>query len=426
MSANISRCRLILDTRRPLKDGTYPVKISVPYGKDLLIATGVSVALDEWSADGLYEGPQTKRVNAILNAQLARVTGRVQELRDAGRFRRMDASTLRKILTTDDLDYALSEGRATLLQIADKYVSLIKPGNTRKLYEITVKKIRAYIGSVEVYVEDIDRAWLIGFDAFIGGKVNARAVHLRNLRAICNFAIDEDLTEYYPFRKYKIRTEETLKKALTVQQLLAIRDLHCQPWQEEYRDIFMLFLYLIGINAVDLFNAPPDALRDGRLEYRRAKTGRLYSVKVEPEALAIIKKYRGKNYLLSPLDRYSNYKDYLHHLNNALKTLGMDARPGAKRTGRAIEPALSSNWARHTWATIAAELDVSDPTITLAMGHATAGHRVTSIYIKRNFNKNDEANRKVIDYLNGFQPLQRSHPRWQISSANSCTVSPVR
>lgn len=426
MGAVISKCRLVLDTRRPLKDGTFPVKISVPYGKDLLLSTGVSVRQEDWEKEGTYTGPQMKYINSTLNAQLARVTGRVQELRDAGRFRRMDASTLRKILTADELDYALSEGRATLLQIADKYVSLIKPGNTRKLYEITVKKIRAYIGSVEVYVEDIDRAWLIGFDAFIGGKVNARAVHLRNLRAICNFAIDEDLTEYYPFRKYKIRTEETLKRALTVQQILAIRDLHCQPWQEEYRDIFLLIFYLIGINAVDLFNAPPDALRDGRLEYRRAKTGRLYSVKVEPEALAIIRKYRGKKYLLSPMDRYSNYKDYLHHLDNALKTLGMDARPGAKRTGKAIEPALTSYWARHTWATIAAELDVSDPTISLALGHATAGHRVTSIYIKRNFNKVDEANRKVIDYLNGFQPLQRSHPRWQISSANSCTVSPVR
>lgn len=402
MSANISRCRLILDSRRPLKDGTYPVKISVPYGKDILIGTGVSVPLEEWNTEGVYEGPQMKRVNTLLNAQLARVTGRVQELRDSGRLRRLDTSTLRKILTADDLDYAMTEGRPTLLEVAEKYISLIKPGSTCKLYEITIRKIKAYIGSVKVFIEDIDRAWLAGFDNFIGGKINARAVHLRNLRAICNFAIDEDITEYYPFRKYKIRTEETRKRALTVQQILAIRDLHCERWQEEYRDIFMLIFYLIGINAVDLFNAAPDALRDGRLEYRRAKTGRLYSVKVEEEALAIIQKHRGKKHLLSPMDRYSNYKDYLHHLDNALKTLGMDARAGAKRTGDAIESALSSYWARHTWATIAAELDVSDPTISLALGHATAGHRVTSIYIKRNFKKVDEANRKVIDYLNGF------------------------
>ena len=411
MSAIISRCRLILDTRRPLKDGSYPVKISVPYGKDILISTGVSVAREDWNADGTYEGPQMKHVNSILNAQLARITGRVQELKDSGRLRKMDASTLRKVLTAEDLDFAMSEGRPTLLQIADKFVSLLKPGNTKKLYEITVKKIRAYVGPVEVYVEDIDRAWLTGFDTAIGGKVNARAVHLRNLRSICNFAIDEDITDCYPFRKYKIRTEETRKRALTVQQVLAIRDLDCEPWQEEYRDIFMLFLYLIGINAVDLFTAPPDALRDGRLEYRRAKTGRLYSVKVEAEALAIIRKYRGKTHLLCPLDRYGNYKDYLHHMDNALKTLGMDARAGKKRTGEAIEPGLSTYWARHTWATIAAELDISDPTISLALGHATAGHRVTSIYIKRNFKKVDEANRKVIDYLNGSPSLQLSQPR---------------
>ena len=54
--------------------------------------------------------------------------------------------------------------------------------------------------------------------------------------------------------------------------------------------------------------------------------------------------------------------------------------------------------ARHTWATLAAELDIPDETISLGMGHST-GNRVTNIYINRNQKKVDEANRKVIDYL---------------------------
>lgn len=69
--------------------------------------------------------------------------------------------------------------------------------------------------------------------------------------------------------------------------------------------------------------------------------------------------------------------------------------------GQLIEPDCSSNWARHTWATLCAELDIPDPTITLGMGHSTAGHRTTAIYIKRDRTKVDEANRKVIDYLWG-------------------------
>lgn len=84
--------------------------------------------------------------------------------------------------------------------------------------------------------------------------------------------------------------------------------------------------------------------------------------------------------------------NYNHHLNDCLKKM-------SDESGQVIEEDLSSNWARHTWATIAAELDISDPTITLGMGHATAGHKTTAIYIKRDMAKVDEANRKVIDCI---------------------------
>lgn len=101
---------------------------------------------------------------------------------------------------------------------------------------------------------------------------------------------------------------------------------------------------------------------------------------------------RGVQHLLAPFDRYKSAKDYLHHLNDSLKALhGKDGKP--------IEPKLSSNWARHTWATLCADIDIPDPTITLGMGHSTAGHKTTAIYIKRDMSKVDEANRKVIDYL---------------------------
>ena len=69
--------------------------------------------------------------------------------------------------------------------------------------------------------------------------------------------------------------------------------------------------------------------------------------------------------------------------------------------GKPIEKDCSSNWARHTWATLCAELDVPDPTISLGMGHRIAGHRTTAIYIKRDQRKVDEANRLVIDYIFG-------------------------
>lgn len=61
-------------------------------------------------------------------------------------------------------------------------------------------------------------------------------------------------------------------------------------------------------------------------------------------------------------------------------------------------PGLTTYWARHTWATIASELDIPIETIGLALGHKV-GSSVTNIYIRYNPAKIDDANRKVIDYV---------------------------
>ena len=394
----------ILDTRRHLQDGTYPVKLSVGHGTHLYLSTGVSVE-QEFFVAGRVEGRKdAKRLNGILDTQRLRVNARIMLLKEDGKLARVSPSHLRKLLTAPDMDDVPEEDRRkTLWQIAEMCIST-KEANTKKVYLHTLAKLRAYAGDAPVYIEDIDRVWLHGFDASIGGKVNSRAIHLRNLRAICNFALDEELTTHYPFRKFKIRTEETMKKALTVDQMRQILTMAVEPWQEEYRDMFLLMFMLRGINAVDLFGAKPDQVVDGRLEYRRSKVGTLLSVKLEPEALELIERYKGTEHLVSPMDRYTNHKDYLRRMDYGLKSLGRPLGKRKKVLGVGMFPKLSSNWARHTWATLCAELDVPDPTITLGMGHKTAGHKTTAIYIKRDMKKVDDANRLVIDYVTKTVP----------------------
>lgn len=164
----------------------------------------------------------------------------------------------------------------------------------------------------------------------------------------------------------------------------------------------MLMFYLIGVNAADLFNAKHSALVNGRFEYKRAKTGKLYSVKVEPEAMDIIEKYKGKSYLLNIMDEYRNYKDFLHRMGIGLKQIGKLERKGlgGKKIRTPLFPDLSSYWTRHTWATIASELDIPKEVIAHALGHSWANSTTTDIYIRFDNKKVDEANRKVIDYVN--------------------------
>lgn len=100
-------------------------------------------------------------------------------------------------------------------------------------------------------------------------------------------------------------------------QLADLRDCLVEPHQERYRSLFMLIFYLIGINFVDLCGL--DGIVDGRVEYRRHKTGRLYSIKVEPEAKKIIESLRGKNHLIFVNDSVKNYKNFTKQIEHLIE-----------------------------------------------------------------------------------------------------------
>ena len=285
----------------------------------------------------------------------------------------------------------------------DEFVSFKTNPGTKSVYATTRNKLTEF--DPECTFETMDRKWLANFESWMIGdglKTNAYAIHLRNIRAVFNYAIDEEITTLYPFRKFKIKKEATAKRSLTAEQVALLRDYDCEDYQKRYRDMFMLMLYLIGINAVDLFNLKQ--IVNGRIEYHRAKTSKLYSIKVEPEAMEIIERYRGKDWLLNILDEYGYYKDFLHRMGKGLKEIGPVTRKGrgGKKERQPLFPDISSYWARHTWATIAAELDIPKETISEALGHEI-GSAVTSIYINFDRKKIDEANRKVIDYSNSVK-----------------------
>ena len=62
-------------------------------------------------------------------------------------------------------------------------------------------------------------------------KINARNVYYRNIRAVFNDAIDDEITPAYPFRKFKIKPEPTRKRSLSVSDLRKMRDAVVESWQ---------------------------------------------------------------------------------------------------------------------------------------------------------------------------------------------------
>ena len=191
------------------------------------------------------------------------------------------------------------ENQKTFLYYLDEFVSKKTNQGTKSIYTTTRNKIEEYDSYCTF--ESMDKSWLENFEAWMAKtmKVNATLFIYGTYVVYSTTPLMRKYTTLYPFRRFSIKKEETRKRSLTAEQLRLLRDYPCEEYQIRYRDMFMLMFYLIGVNAADLFNAKHSALVNGRFEYKRAKTGKLYSIKVEPEAQAIIEKYKGKDYLLN-------------------------------------------------------------------------------------------------------------------------------
>lgn len=393
------KCKIAIDKRRMRKDGRYPIIVEGCNVGKIRVNTPYLAEESNWSDDKFFLKGH-KRENAMLSRFRCEIENMISELQFNGT--RVPDSKFREMIygIVNPLENTKREAKP-FVHYLDEFSSRKTNAGTKSVYLTTRNKIVEYDASCTL--ETMDLTWLRKFEAWMAKtmKINAYSIHLRNIRAVFNYCIDEEYTTLYPFRRFKIKKEETRKRSLTVEQLRTLRDYPCEDYQRKYRDIFMLMFYLIGINGTDLFNARRSQIVNGRLEYKRAKTGKLYSVLVQPEAMEIIDRYKGKDYLIDVMDTYSNYKDFLHRMGIALKSIGEVRRVGrgGRKERTPLFPSISSYWSRHTWATIAAELDIPIDTISEALGHEY-GCATTHIYVNFNQRKVDEANRRVIDYVN--------------------------
>ena len=362
--------------QRKRADGEIPVYICISRPpKRLYIHTGLFSKTE--FLDGIF--PRSESNHKAKTILLNRYIDQIEEIVLQNPL--LQQSKLKELITSKVLGKTNMEN--SLSDYILNYSKMCKAKRTQELYIATANKVKKYDSSATL---EITVGWIEKFEHSMrkeGLKTNSLSIHLRNIRTVINWANKHELTNNYPFSRFSIPTEETRKRNLPVESIRHIlTTMQLSQRQCKYRDLFALMFYLIGINGVDLLNATPEQIKDGRLEYRRSKTGKLYSVKLEPEAKEIIEKYRGKGHLLSFCDK-SQYRIVMMKMNNNLKVFGKD---------------ITTYYTRHTWATIAASLDIPMETIAAALGH-TNGFKITSIYVDFNQKKVDEANRRVIDYV---------------------------
>ena len=336
----MTKSTLRLDTRRALNDGTYPVQIVVGHGTNIYLSTGIYVTADDWdSTTKRVTGKGAKKTNDVLATLLTMVGNRILELMENGQWRKLTRAQIKEMLTRLDLEKP-TVGVPSLYDLIQKTLEG-RATNTKYIAKTAIIRLNKFCGDcTKLYCEQITPVWIDDFYTSMADlSINTRAAYVKVVRRAINYALDHDVTTNNPFRHYRVKTEETRMRVLPLAKMRQLIELDTRYHYTEYRDLFLLSFYLIGINMADLAGLTHDSVVDGRIEYRRAKTGKLYSIKIEPEAAAILERYKGKKHLLSMFDRCTNVKAYGGTLDNALARIGVpelgkDGQPVKHKNGQ--------------------------------------------------------------------------------------------
>ena len=400
--------KLYLDTRAVKHGEPAPLKVAITkHSVTAMIPLHVKILPSQWDKrlGKVKDSPNKVALNSYIQAQKQKIDILLLTLTANGELTKMSAVQIKNVLQ-ERLDPRVGNDKLFLSRF-QAYTSSRQKQRTREIYQATIKRIEEYDSKAsQLSFEQVSKDWLTGFDTFLmqyEPSQNSRSIHFRNIRAVFNDAIDNEITTHYPFRKFMVRPVPTAKRAYSVERLRELFNYPVLPHEQKYVDLFKLIFFLVGINIVDLCNLTK--VENGRIVYQRSKTSRLYNIKVEPEAQEIIARYKGVNKLINLSEKFKDAHTFMSTVNRALKQIGprVHVVRDGKRTleYRPAFPDLSTYVARHTWATIAYELEIPNETIAAALGHSY-GNRTTAIYINNDLRKVDEANRKVIDYVLGL------------------------
>lgn len=213
--------------------------------RSVQFSIGISATSEEMEK-ALSKEPKTKlsQVGRLIRAYSAKVELATNEIINKG----LENEDVRVL--SDILKNALIGSGETVCpddeksKLFSKFYEVCMNTKKNKSYrsscEYTLKKMRDYDNKLDSLVfEEIDLKWLNCFDEWLclnGASQNTRCIHFKNIRTVINRAIDEELTEKYPFRRFKIKQELTRKRSLPVAEIRKLFSCDVEDYQEIYRD----------------------------------------------------------------------------------------------------------------------------------------------------------------------------------------------
>ena len=272
---------------------------------------------------------------------------------------------------------------------------------TSETYTATLKSFMEFREEHDVPLDGVNSDLMLLYEAHLkakGVRMNTISFYMRILRAVYNRAVEKELTpQKYPFRHVYTGVDKTVKRAVPVKVIKALKELNLSMKSslDFARDMFMFSFYTRGMSFVDMAYLKKTDLQNGILTYCRRKTGQRLTVKWEKCMEEIIKKYTSNSstYLLPIIKEQGNerkqYDNALHLVNYRLKDLSGMLK---------LQRPLTMYVARHSWASVAKVRNVPLSVISEGMGHDS--EKTTQIYLASlEASVVDKANKMILELL---------------------------
>lgn len=282
-----------------------------------------------------------------------------------------------------------------------------QPG-TAQNYRAAMNSFMRFIKNDNFPLSSLTKEITQKYESWLRNKYLSRntiSFYMRQLRSIYNKAVKANLTEQtFPFENVYTGIDKTKKRAVDVSVItkLISLDLSYSSSLSFARDLFLFSFYMRGMAFVDMAYLKHDNIRNGVIRYIRHKTDITMEVKVEQCISDIINRYASKSklgYLLPIITKteteqaYNQYKNKRSYYNKLLKKLSQLSE---------TDILLTSYVSRHSWATIARDMNISLPVISAGMGHSSEA--MTRIYLTSlEASTIDQANSTILNHIQHSQ-----------------------
>ncbi len=158
-----------------------------------------------------------------------------------------------------------------------------------------------------------------------------------------------------------------------------------------YWNVGKLIFMLREINITDLLLLDKSNIRNGRVIYKRAKTGKFYSIKLNASIENVLLNFTPNETLLGLVTTEQiNSKKRKEYFNQRIKVINKHLEKLGHRLS--LKEKLTTYVFRYSYANLAKHLGYSKDIIAEALGHEY-GNTVTGIYLK-------QLDLKVVDSMN--------------------------